>query len=133
LIYLDTGAFLARFIEKDQHHEKASEVWKRLRRRSEPCLTSNFVLDETFTLLARWAGVRFAVDRARNLYASRFLTILRPEREDEIKALALFGKYGDQAVSFTDAVSFVLMRKHRCRRAFTFDRHFDAAGFTRVP
>ena len=133
MIFIDAGAFLARYVQRDQHHAKALRTWESLRKKAEVCLTSNFVLDETFTLLARWAGHRFAVERARNLYGSAFLTILRPDREDEIKALELFEKFGDQDVSFTDAVSFHLMRKRRCTRAFTFDRHFERAGFRRVP
>lgn len=46
-----------------------------------------------------------------------------------LAALEQFTKLADQRVSFTDCVSFALMRRHRVRHAFTFDRHFEAAGF----
>jgi len=36
-------------------------------------------------------------------------------------------------VSFTDCVSFSLMRRYKLSRVFTFDRHFAAAGFTVWP
>lgn len=39
----------------------------------------------------------------------------------------------DHAFSFTDAVSFAAMRDRRISIAFTFDGHFDVAGFQRVP
>jgi predicted nucleic acid-binding protein len=39
-------------------------------------------------------------------------------------------KYSDQAISFTDCVSFVLMRREGIKRAFSFDKHFRYAGFT---
>ncbi|MGH7198974.1 MAG: type II toxin-antitoxin system VapC family toxin [Planctomycetaceae bacterium] len=55
--------------------------------------------------------------------------MLRPDAEHELEALGLFEKYADQQVSFTDCVSFVLMRRHHVRAAFTFDRHFAFAGF----
>jgi len=42
--------------------------------------------------------------------SSKALTILRPEPDEERRALELFKKYGDQRVSFTDCVSFVLMK-----------------------
>jgi predicted nucleic acid-binding protein len=45
----------------------------------------------------------------------------------------LFAKFADQRVSFTDCVSFILMRRHRLARAFTFDRHFGDAGFGVMP
>lgn len=57
------------------------------------------------------------------------LTILRPDVSDESAALDLFRKFADQKVSFTDCVSFALMRRHRLKKAFTFDRHFAGAGF----
>ncbi len=41
----------------------------------------------------------------------------------------LFEKYADQRVSFTDCISFVLMRRHKIRQVFSFDRHFELAGF----
>ena len=104
-----------------------------LRREKEKCATSNFVLDETFTLLGRRAGNRFAHERAVNLYASQSLLILRPEQNDEMIALNYFKKYADQAVSFTDCVSFALMDRMKIKRIFTFDHHFAWAGYVTSP
>ena len=133
MIFIDTGAFLARYLRNDRHHRSAVAVWETLGSNRENCVTSNFVLDETFTLLGRRAGYGFAVQRARNIYASQALTICRPDREDEIKALQIFGKYADQHVSFTDCISFVLMKREKINRVFSFDRHFEFAGFHVVP
>jgi predicted nucleic acid-binding protein len=129
VVFIDTGAFLARHLPGDTHHESAVLGWDRLGKRNVRCFTSNFVIDETLTLLARAAGYRFAAERARNLYTSRSLTILRPELEDELAAVQLFTRYADRRVSFTDCVSFVLMKKRRMRTAFSFDRHYEYAGF----
>ena len=133
MIFIDTGAFLARYLRKDQHHNSAVSVWEKLGSGRENCVTSNFVLDETFTLLGRRAGYGFAVQRAKNIYASQFLTIFRPDRVDEIKALRFFSKYADQHVSFTDCISFVLMKREKVNRVFSFDRHFELAGFHVIP
>jgi predicted nucleic acid-binding protein len=51
------------------------------------------------------------------------------EQTDELEALTAFERYAGQEVSFTDCVSFVLMRKHGSRKAFSYDRHFALAGF----
>jgi hypothetical protein len=127
VIFVDSGAFLARYLARDQHHEAALRAWKRAEH--ERLFTSNLVLAETFTLLARWAGVGFAADRARNIFGWEHLTILRPGPEDDREAVPAMQKYADQRVSFTDCVSFVLMRRKGIERAFGFDRHFVAAGF----
>ena len=113
MIFIDTGAFLARHLPKDQYHGKAKNFWDSIRKKNETCVTSNFVLDETFTLLGRRAGYRFAAQRARNIYASESLNILRPSREDELEAIDFFEKYSDQRLSFTDCVSFVLMKSKK--------------------
>ena len=133
MIYIDTGAFLARHLSKDKHHRQANTLWDSIRKKGEKCVTSNFVLDETFTLLGRRAGYNFAAQRAGNIYASESLTILRPGREDELKAIAFLEKYSDQRLSFTDCVSFVLMKSKRIKRVFTFDHHFQLAGFQIYP
>jgi uncharacterized protein len=129
VIFIDTGAFVARHLGRDQYHAAARKAWSLLRRHRYRLFTTNFVLDETFTLLARRAGHAFAAERARNILVAPSLTILRPDATDELEALAAFEKYADQEVSFTDCVSFVLMRKHGLRKAFSYDRHFALAGF----
>ena len=121
MIFIDTGAFLARHLSKDQYHRRATEFWNVIREKNETCATSNFVLDETFTLLGRRAGYGFAAQRARNIYASGSLIILRSDNEDELKAIDFFEKYSDHRLSFTDCVSFVLMQKSKIKRVFTFD------------
>ena len=60
MISIDTGAFLVRHIRRDQYHRRARAAWKALSRLPWRCYTSNFVLDETFTLLARRASYPFS-------------------------------------------------------------------------
>jgi len=133
VIFVDTPAFLARYLLRDSHHRRARQVWTELEEAGSACATSNFVLDETFTLLGRRSSYDFAAHRARALLSSAALTILRPDTDDEGGAVELFAKFADQGISFTDAVSFALMRRHGLLRAFTFDRHFARAGFEVVP
>ena len=133
MIFVDSGPLLAKFHRRDPYRAAAVEVWREIELHGERWSTSSFVLSELFTLLSRRAGYGFAAGRARSIYRSAALTILRPDEDDEMKALAYFEKFADQGVSFTDAVSFALMRRHRIRRVFTFDRHFALAGFEAVP
>ena len=133
MIFIDTGALLARYVKRDREHERAVEAWAELRSRRRRCLTSNFVLDEALTLLGRRVSYPFAAERAASWWGSEVLTIVRPGERDELVAIDHFRKFADQGVSFTDCVSFALMRRNRVRTAFTFDRHFAAAGFEAWP
>jgi len=133
MIFIDTGAFLARYLAKDQYHDLAVAFWEELKTRNEGLVTSNFVLDETATLLGRRTGHVFASNRLKAVYASIVLHIWRPDRDDELRAIDWFAKFHDQDVSFTDCTSFALMKRGWIHHAFSFDRHFDTAGFKRLP
>ncbi len=129
MMFVDTGAFVGRFIIDDQFHSRALQLWDKAADARETFATSNFVLAETITLTARRSHQQFAAEKARLIYSSSAFNILRPSLEDELAAFEWFQKYADQKVSFTDCVSFVLMMKAGIGTAFSFDRHFELAGF----
>ena len=133
MIFVDTGAWLGRLHPRDQYHQLASEIWREIELHDEPCATSSLVFSELWTLLGRRLGYRAAAQRAREIFRAESIDVLRPDEDDEMKALAYFEKFSDQGVGFTDCVSFALMRRHRIKRVFTFDRHFALAGFEAVP
>ena len=133
MIFIDSGAIIARYIVSDDKHCLSLSFWAKLEKDSLPLVTSSLVLAESITYLSRRMGNYFAVQRIQAIYQSRAFRVLRPEEEDELLALSLMEKYADQKVGFTDCVSFVLMKRERIKRVFTFDRHFEYAGFTVVP
>jgi uncharacterized protein len=126
LIFVDTGAFLALCLKRDQYHRLASRIFPTLAR---PFFTSNYVIDELATLLGRIAGYRYAADRVEDLYASESIDVIPSTRDDEVEAIRWMRKYADKEISFTDCVSFSMMQRLRIGKVFTFDRHFRDAGF----
>lgn len=133
MIFIDTVAFLARYVVQDQYFKQAASVWKQIEKDKTLCITSNFVIDETLTLLGRKAGYAFAAEKGAIIYATSRFEILRPTEEDEKAGLDFFRKYADQSISFTDCISFVLMKKRKISRIFSFDHHFHLAGFQLWP
>jgi predicted nucleic acid-binding protein len=133
LIFVDTRAFLGRYLDNDQHHLQAESIWRRIEHEKEGFCTSNFVIDELVTLLGRRSSHEFAARKVRGIYKSELIDILRPDEAEEHDALVFFERYHDQDVSFTDCVSFAIMKRRHIDRAFSFDRHFDLPGFTRIP
>jgi predicted nucleic acid-binding protein len=127
MIFVDSGPILARYLRTDAFHERALELWPSLS--ASRLFTSNHVMAESLTLIGRRASYSFAAECGERIYGSGLLEIIYSDREDETAALRLFRKFADQKVSFTDCVSFALMRKFGIETAFTFDRHFLQAGF----
>ncbi len=133
MIFVDTGAFISKYLTSDNFHKKSVQIWSELEHKKTKILTSNFILDETFTLLARQANYDFSAKIARLIYNSNVINILRPTYDTELRALSLFDKFSDQKVSFTDCISFQLMKENRIKTTFSFDRHFALAGFNILP
>lgn len=126
MIFVDTSAFLALYVKRDQYHRQASKIFPSLPR---PFSTSNHVVDELATLLGRITGYRYAADRVDDVYASESIDVLSSTRNDEVEAIRWMRKFADKDISFTDCISFGMMRRVGIRTAFTFDRHFRDAGF----
>lgn len=131
MIFIDTGAFLARVLKRDGRHAAAMSAWPRLTR--ERRFTSSLVLVELFTLLERRIGAGHTREVGAGIYADTQLKILRPTQDQELAALDLVVKYADQRIGFVDCVSFVVMREVGIKQAFTFDRHFATTGFQLWP
>lgn len=130
-IFVDTGAFLAKEIQRDQHFDEAVEVWKSLSDAPEALFTSEHCIDEAATLLARRTNYAFAARWGADLWESG-INVLRAEPGDLKNGFSLMQKFADQGVSFTDCLSFAIMQRERIGRVFGFDRHFEAAGFKLV-
>ena len=132
-IFIDTGAYLAHFHPKDQNHQQALELWAWIEKNNIHRVTTNHVLDELATILGRRTSYSFSAQKIREIFAADVL-IERSYEEDEQKALDLFEKYSDQKISFTDCLSFVVMKRLALKQAFTFDKkHFEYAGFGVLP
>lgn len=127
-VFVDTGAFLAKEIANDQHHAAAVNVWGELSAARVALYSSEHVLDETITLLARRTTYAWASEWGHDALGSGIVW-LRGDQSDWKTALSLMRKFADQGVSFTDCMSFALMRRAGLREVFGFDTHFTAGGF----
>jgi hypothetical protein len=127
-LFVDTGAFVAKEITGDQFHAAARQSWNEVEQRGHRLVSSEHVLDESVTLIARRSHYAFASQWGRDALESG-IEWLRAGEEDWAKALVLMRKFADQGVSFTDCMSAVLMKRAGLKRVFGFDRHFESMGF----
>src|SRR5206468_12524714 len=68
----------------------------------------------------------------RLLLASRVVHVIRTDEAMEEAALNVYERLDDARLSFTDCVSFAVMRALEIPVAFAFDRDFERAGFRLV-
>lgn len=132
MIFIDTGAFIARFVADDAHHKQANQLWREIAKQRTRLYTSSSVVNETITLLSRKVSKTFAVEKGALIYHSTAFEILRSDHKLELAALEWMHKFKDQKVSFTDCLSFAVMKSHKIKQYFGFDKHFDIAGFMAV-
>ena len=131
--FVDTGAFLALANQADQYHESAKKYLDELLASKPLLVTSNFVLDETYTRIRRKSGLKSAIAFGENIQASRQIKVFSIDRGIDKKAWEIFKQYDDHLFSYTDCTSFALMRFQKISHVFAFDNDFRIMGFTVCP
>lgn len=133
MIFIDTGAFVARYRASDDWHDSAVNGWGRLERSSCPCYTTNLVVADALKLIGWYGGQIRAVRLGRQILSSSEIKILRSGPNEELQSLQLMEQFADQNLGFVDSVSMVFMRQRRLTTVFGFDKHFELAGFKLWP
>lgn len=128
-IFLDSGIFKALIDKRDQHHREAGKIAKKLFEGEKRLVTTNFIIDETATLIRIKCSVN-ALKKFRDLLDERKqdMDIIRITVEDEKMAWKWIF-YDWPKLSYTDCTSFAVMKRLGINEAATFDEHFQMAGF----
>jgi len=129
-VFIDTSGFYALLVRGDDRHGQAAAFMRGAAAKRRRFVTTDYVLDETVTLLQARGKATVAPRLFESVFASRACRVvwMDPERFEQTKALFL-QRLGQQW-SFTDCLSFVVMRTLHLREALTKEAHFAAAGFT---
>lgn len=132
-LFVDTAGWMACADAADPAHAACCTARDAALKGGALLITTDFVIDETLTLLR----LRLSLDAAeawwRQVEGSRRV---RRELVDAARFDAgreVFFGYRDKGFSFTDCTSFAVMRELRLTRVLTTDRHFRQMGFQVVP
>lgn len=128
-VFMDSAGFLALWDAGDEFHAAALRLQKSLLGRQRRFLTTEYIVDETVTLLLVRHSHSAAADFLRTLERSEMLRLEWIDPARFHTGAEWFRKHSDKEWSFTDCVSFAVMRELRVRDAFTTDHHFRQAGF----
>jgi predicted nucleic acid-binding protein len=129
-VLVDTGAWVALRYGRDQHHDRARGLLRKLRVEGLGLVTTEWILGETVTLLKARGAVDHALALGEAIQAGRLGHLVESTPERRRRAWELFARYRDRAVGWVDCASFAVMDELGLGRYFGFDDDFTRAGFT---
>lgn len=131
--FVDTSAWVGIFDASDKYYPRAVNGLNDLLGRSITLYTSDYVFDETVTILLNRGGKQQAIRFGRWALSNENIEFIYIDYKLWQAAWKMFQNYNDKQWAFTDCTSFALMRQHNLHQAFAFDRHFEQAGFQLWP
>jgi predicted nucleic acid-binding protein len=131
--FIDTSGWCAVYDKSDDNHHAAFAFWNKVAAKIGALYTSDYIMDETLTLLTVRISHAAAVEFGQIILVSKVIKIIPVTPSRWEGAWQLFIKYCDKDFSFTDCASFMIMRELNLKEAFTFDNHFQQMGFRCVP
>jgi len=129
MIFVDTGAWFASVVPSDIDHASPSQ-W--LNQNAEPLLTTDYIVDETLTLLRARGEATRAIRLGEQFFSGALAKVYVLTEDDIRNTWEVFRKFSDKDWSFTDCSSRVVMEKLGITPAFRFDHHFVQFGSTVV-
>ena len=132
-LFVDTAGWMACADSADPAHRRTCAARDGALETGQTLVTTDFVADETLTLLRLRLGVDAAEAWWQVVNRSARLRWERIDSDRFEKAREVFFRYRDKDFSFTDCTSFVVMRDIRLTHVITTDRHFRQMGFQPVP
>ncbi len=127
-VFVDTSFLKSLFDPRDDFYPQSRKTWTTFCERGTFLLTTNYVLDEFFTLIRIRRGRETLKKVRQDLVVTKNIKIVRVTIVDEARAWKwIFENWSD--LSFTDCVSFAVMERLGLEKVASFDQHFVQAGF----
>lgn len=126
-IFIDTTAFRSLFDPKDAYAKKAAVILRRLPK-TVKLITTDYIIDETYTGLLTRSGYKYALVFDRVFIKGDWqIEWISPQRF--IAAQDIFRRFNkDKCWSFTDCSSFAVIKELKISAAFSFDNNFRQMG-----
>jgi len=135
MIFVDTTFWVGDADLNDEFHSSSHVAIEKLRIGQTPlAITTDFVIDETVTILGRRKGfgAREAAAVGAHLIASPRVFVVYVDEDILLEALGKYPSYGGK-LSLTDVVSAVTMTRYAVKQILSHDADFDSVkGITRL-
>ena len=132
-VFVDTAGWIACADGADPAHATCRASRDGVLEAGRILITTDFVIDETLTLIRFRLGLRAANTWWQQIDGSARLRWERVESDRFERARSLFFQYRDKDLSFTDCTSIAVMRELKLTTVITTDHHFQQVGFDVLP
>lgn len=129
MIFVDTGAWFASVVPSDPDYRAASQF---ISTNTSPLLTTNYIVDETLTLLRARGERTRSLQLGEAFFNSMLCEVYVLTHDDLRAAWDIFRRFDDKGWSFTDCTSKLVIETMNIQQAFAFDRHFHQFGTVQV-
>ncbi len=135
-IFIDSSAWIEFILTKERYHKKVVDyVISEVKKRSK-FFTSDYVLDETFTRLITdqsYHTAKTLKEKVKVLEKEKQLLILWTDEVFFNKAWAIFTKFSEHRLSFTDSSIVTYAQDLKIDEILTLDTDFKKVGLTTKP
>ena len=125
MTFVDTGAWFAFLVKTDSNHRA---VFSWMEKNENSLLTTDYVVDETLTLLRTRGHREKALKFGRSVFLDQSITLHFLTPSEISDTWKVFERFSVKEWSFTDCASKFIMESLGIHTAFSFDQHFRQFG-----
>lgn len=127
-VFADTSFLVSYYNEHDNNHNNARTITKSLEGENILWVISDYIFDEFLTVLLVRRNKQFAIEIGQAILDDPNIGVIKIEKDIFNKAWKLFRRNKNQAWSFTDSTSYIIIKKLKITEAVSFDKHFREFG-----
>ncbi len=131
-IFIDTWGWLTLHDKGERYHKPATQAYQQAIAQSGLIYTTDYVLDETFTLFFRRLPTPQSEQSMKGLlsaFSTSNFHLIRIDEERFTQTIKLRSRFLDKPlISFTDLTSMVVMQELDITKILTEDAHFTHVG-----
>jgi uncharacterized protein len=125
MIFVDTSVWFSVLVANDPNHTKCLAWFESL---TEPLITSDYIVDETLTLLLMRGERQKAISFGKLVIEGSTAILHLVSQPQFNRSWILFQQMSAAGLSFTDCTSHVIANELGIRKIAAFDRHFLTTG-----
>lgn len=132
-IFVNTSGWLALYNPNDPHHEAAVHLWEDLSGQPVRLATTDYVLDQVYTVLKMFGSLHAAQAVHDLVSSSQLIRLFLVDSVIFDRAWRIFLNDEQPHWTFTDCINYAVIQYLGVTEVFTFDHSFAVPGMVILP